>query len=199
MNAIVYDLEIVKAVPDKNGQRLEGVEYCEGWHDHKNMGISVIGCYDYAADRYRTFLKDNFDEFVALARSRDLMVSFNGIGFDNKVLDACGLASAVTRHAEQYYDILRELWIADGLGPEFSYPTHIGYGLNEVATSNFNVKKTGHGAAAPVQWQRGEYGKVIDYCLEDVRLTKRCFDRIRHGGGLRSPKDASRFLEIRKP
>src|SRR4030095_9778185 len=198
MNALVYDLEIIKAVPDRNGQRIEGIEYCEGWSDHKNMGISVIGCYDYATERYRTFLKDNFEEFVELARCRPLMVSFNGIGFDNKVIDACGLAAAVTRHAEGYYDILRELWIADGLGPEFTYPTHIGYGLNEVATSNFGAKKTGHGATAPIQWQRGEYGKVIDYCLEDVRLTKRCFDRIRHGGGLRSPKDPARFLEMRK-
>jgi hypothetical protein len=197
MNAIVYDLEIIKAVPSKNEELLNGIEYCDGWHDHKNMGISVIGCYDYGASRYRTFCKDNFQEFRELAREADSLVSFNGIGFDNKVLEACGLP--LLRNGENYYDILREIWIADGLGPEFVYPTHTGYGLNEVARINLNAGKTGHGAVAPVDWQRGNIGRVIDYCLEDVRLTKRLFDRILATHGLRSPKDGRRFLEMRTP
>lgn len=197
MNALVYDLEIINAVPDKNGERLEGIKYCDGWHDHKNMGISVVGCYDYETARYRVFCKDNFDEFQELAKVSDALVSFNGIGFDNKVLDACGLP--LLRNGENYYDILRELWLADGLGPEFAYQTHTGYGLNEVARVNLNAGKTGHGAIAPVDWQRGNVGRVIDYCLEDVRLTKRLFDRILATRGLRSPKRRSRFLEMRKP
>lgn len=199
MNALVYDLEIINAVPDKNGKRLEGIKYCDGWHDHKNMGISVIGCYDYKADRYRTFCKDNFDDFIALARVSDLLVSFNGIGFDNKVLAACGIVEAINNTNGSAYDILREIWLADGLCPEFVYPTHAGYGLNEVARVNLNAGKTGHGAIAPVDWQRGNIGRVIDYCLEDVRLTKRLFDRILAVCGLRSPKEPGRFLDMRKP
>lgn len=197
MNALVYDLEIIKAVPSNKEPVIEGIEYCAGWHDHKNMGISVIGAYDYQSNRFRVFCKDNWKDFIDLATQRAPLVSFNGIGFDNKVLEACGLF--FLKEAGNYYDILRELWIGDGLAPEFVYPSHTGYGLNEVAMSNFSAKKTGHGALAPVDWQRGNIGNVIDYCLEDVRLTKRLFDRIVAMGGLRSPKDSSHFLEMRKP
>lgn len=40
MNALIYDIEIVKGIPDKKKTMLEGIEYCAGWEDHANMGIS---------------------------------------------------------------------------------------------------------------------------------------------------------------
>jgi hypothetical protein len=41
MKYILYDLEIKNAIPDKSP--IPGIEYCGGWNDHGNMGISVIG------------------------------------------------------------------------------------------------------------------------------------------------------------
>lgn len=46
MSVIVYDIEIIKAIPGRNGEREEGIEYAEGFHDHANLGVSVIGAYD---------------------------------------------------------------------------------------------------------------------------------------------------------
>ena len=77
---LVYDLEIVKAIPDKSGACKDGIEYCEGWQDHKNMGISVIGAYDYLEQKYRVFCKDNFAEFQKLVDKSNCLVGFNNIG-----------------------------------------------------------------------------------------------------------------------
>lgn len=202
MNALVYDIEIIKAVPDKKSPMLEGIEYCKGWDDHASMGISCIGAYDYATDRYRVFCKDNMEDFRAL-QSGKLMVSFNGIGFDNKVIALQKFETAgfdpIVIEPDRCYDVLAELWVAAGLGREFVYPTHIGFGLGDVGYANFKQSKTGTGGLAPVEWQRGNIGNVVDYCLNDVRLTKRCFDRIRQTGGLRDPRDSSRFLEMERP
>lgn len=194
---LVYDLEIENAVQDKRkgDAMLADIKYCDGWDDHKGMGITVIGAYDYAYHRYRVFLKDNFDDFVNLCRDR-LAVSFNGIGFDNKVLQAVLRFSPTEARC---YDVLREMWAAAGLPPEFNYKTHGGLGLNTTAKVNFNLGKTDDGGLAPVEWQRGNHGRVIDYCLQDVKLTKMCFDRVVSNGGLRDPRDASRFLAMRKP
>ncbi len=52
---LIYDIEIRNAIPDRNGATEPGVQYCEGWEDHRGMGIAVIGCYDYAADPYHPF------------------------------------------------------------------------------------------------------------------------------------------------
>jgi len=36
LNALVYDIEIVKAIRGRDEPRLDGIEYCDGWHDHAN-------------------------------------------------------------------------------------------------------------------------------------------------------------------
>jgi hypothetical protein len=195
MQPLIYDIEIAFAVPPKNSEdMLSGIIYCQGWHDHANMGISVICTFDYATQRFRVFLEDNMNEFLALARER-LMVGFNSIPFDDAVINAV--------YGDRYqplasYDILRETWIAAGLGPDFEYPSHAGYSLDAIAHANHFSGKSGHGALAPVQWQRGEIGSVIDYCLQDVAITKRLFDKIDIERALVCPK-TGRLLTLADP
>jgi len=174
MNALVYDIEIIKAIPQKGEATVEGVEYCKGWGDHANMGVSVIGAYDYVEKRYRVFCEDNFDEFFDLIYQRSLLVSFNGIGFDNKVLNAVGSGKLGMPIHEGYYDVLLEIW--KSAGGRFK-----GSGLDAVCEANSLGKKSGHGALAPIQWQRGERGAVIDYCLNDVKMTKGLFELCQRG------------------
>jgi hypothetical protein len=197
INALVYDLEIVKAIAKKGEKRVEGVAYCNGWDDHGNMGISVLGAYDYQEDRYRVFCGDNLDEFIELAKQRELLVSFNGLSFDNKVILAC-MPGVTFAESAGDYDILVEIWRAAGLGPKFAYPSHTGYGLDAVCERNFGIRKTGDGALAPVHWQQGKIGKVIDYCLSDVYLTKQLFDAICDRGWITCPKTGGQ-LAMRHP
>lgn len=192
--ALIYDIEIVKAIPNKTGPLEKGISYCAGWHDHANMGVSVVGCYDYAEDRYRVFCGDNMRELGDLMHGR-LLVGFNSIPFDNAVLSAC---FSWGFQDDECYDLLREIWAAAGLGPKFTYPSHAGYGLDAVCEKNFGQSKSGNGALAPVIWQQGKIGAVIDYCLNDVRLTKRLFDRVLAGEKIISPKNGS-MLTLRDP
>lgn len=191
---LIYDIEIVKAIKGKYENVLPSIEYCGGWHDHENMGISCIGVYDYTECRYRVFLKDNFDELKKLISQKDIIVGFNNIGFDNKVMVHHGFEGL----DEKSYDILQQIWIGAGLEDHFVYPTHTGYGLDAVCSTNFNYQKTGHGALAPVQWQQGKYGTVIDYCLNDIYLTKKLLDHIIHHGCIKSPKE-NQTIKVRKP
>lgn len=193
-SAIVYDIEIIKGICGKGETKISGIEYCDGWHDHANMGISVIGAIDCRSGRPRVFCKDNFAEFAALVGECEVAVSFNGVGFDNKVLAHEGIIVP----PEKNYDILREAWVAAGLSPEFQYPSHIGYGLDAFSMRNFQTNKTGHGELAPVKWQRGEIGSVIDYCLNDNLLTKALFDKILMVGELDSPRQ-NKALKMRAP
>ena len=196
MKPLIYDIEIVRAIPNRDGSRIDGIEYCGGWHDHASMGISVIGAYDYDTDRYRVFCRDNFMEFVALSCQPDrLMVGFNNIAFDDKVIV---LNMPVSTSAPRY-DLLVETWAAVGLGPTFDYKTHGGYGLDALCELNFGTKKTGNGALAPVAWQQGKIGDVIDYCLNDVRLTKQLFERAIAGEAIKTPKGGSALTFLRRP
>lgn len=198
---LVYDIEIVKAIRMKNSDpELPGIEYVpeiggKAFQMHDALGISVIGAYDFEADQYRVFTESSFDEFEALVAQHNIIVGFNSIQFDNAVCRANGIDVP----DELSYDILREMWLSEGLGTQFHFRTHGGFGLDKTAEVNFGLRKTGHGALAPVWWQRGEIGRVVDYCLEDVRLTKMLLDRIIEQRWLLHPKQAGTHLEMVTP
>ena len=189
---LIYDLEIVKAIPDRKKAREPGIEYCAGWEDHANMGVSVIGAYDAIEDRFRVFTKEAFSDFEALARDR-MVIGFNSIHFDDRVLAAIGI------NVTTQWDLLQELWVSAGLSREFQFPKNLGFGLDATAKANGFGGKTGWGGYAPVQWQRGEYGRVIDYCLEDVRLTWKLVEKVANAGILRDPRNPRKALTIAPP
>jgi hypothetical protein len=167
-SVIVYDCEIIKCIPPAIKPYLQ---YCAGWSDHAGMGISVIGVYDYLADQYRVFLEDNFGDFARLVRDREHVIGFNSLAFDDKLCAAHGLEVTTT------YDLLCEVRVASDQPPHYRPGTRSGYSLEALARANLGTGKSGSGALAPELWQRGQRGAVIDYCLGDVALTKRLFDR----------------------
>jgi hypothetical protein len=192
---LIYDIEIEKAILGKNEKPLEGIAYCKGWDDHAAMGVSCIGVYDYEEDRYRIFMGDNLRAFGKLVAERWPIVGFNSIAFDNAVMTHHGVKIAEA----DSYDILVELWRGAGLAPKFTYPTHMGFGLDAVCMANFGIGKTGSGAHAPVLFQKKLYGELIDYCLTDVHRTKKLLDKIIAAGYLLDPRDTTKTLSIRPP
>lgn len=191
---IIYDIEIEKAIQGRKEDRIPGIDYCDGWNDHANMGISCICAYDYAEDRYRVFTKSNRHDFRNLLQFHSVFVGFNNINFDNKVIKACW---DIDIHQYKSLDILRRVWRAAGHDENvFNINTHAGYGLDACCAANFNWHKSGHGALAPVDWQRGNIGSVIDYCLNDVYMTKMLMDKIIKDGWIHDPKNPADRLYI---
>jgi len=186
---LIYDIEIAQAIQGKE-PRQSGIRYCQGWKDFAGMGISVMCCYDYDEERYRVFMNDNMNEVETLFRKHDIIIGFNSISFDNNVL-ACEVPDLTKGYLDgKSYDILVEIWKAAGLSPTFKYPSHIGYSLDAMVKANDLASgKTGNGAAAPVWYQLGRYGKLIDYCMADVWLTKKLMDKILEGDSLINPKN----------
>jgi hypothetical protein len=184
---IVYDCEIVKAIPPADiNQQMNGIKYCAGWRDFDNMGISVICAYDNVSERYRVFDGKHLSEFQKLVDQADLIIGFNNLAFDNRLCRANG----VNIPDEKCFDILVKIWEAAGLGPEYKYPSHSGFSLDACVKANFpGEAKTGHGEQAPIQWQRGEIGAVVDYCLHDVKLTEMLFTEMRINGAIVNPNN----------
>ncbi len=192
---LIYDIEIAHAIPGRDGLREEGITYAAGWSDFAGMGIACIGVYDFRTDRPRIFCRDNLDEFTALLTKQECIVGYNNLRFDNKVLEAAGLSAIPP---EKCYDLLVEIWRGVGLGSDFRPETHGGFSLDAMCWANFKAAKTGPGALAPINFQRGKLGSVIDYCLADVYLTKRLLDRVIRSGQLVNPKTGD-LISVRKP
>jgi len=182
LDALVYDLETLRGVPDRRRPRLAGIEYCQGWEDYAGMGIAVVCAYDFLTGRYRVFEADNLAEFVELLAARALLVSYNGLRFDNNVIAA---STGAVIDPDRCYDVLAMLKQAKGVPANGAHAP--GLSLDGVAQANFGIAKSFNGALAPVYWQRGQRGIVVDYCLEDVRLTRGLFERVVQRGELKDP------------
>lgn len=192
MKILVYDCEIIKAVPIeyKNVEPLAGIEYCEGWKDFDNMGISVIGAYLSWEKEFIAFTDESkvkktskvlpLSYFQDALNEADILVGFNHISFDNNLIKANGFEIPTDM---RLYDILVEMWSAVGLGPDFMFPHHAGFSLDQTCKVNGIGEKTGTGANAAVLWQRGHYEEVIDYCLHDVALTLNLLRNIQENDG----------------
>lgn len=181
---LVYDVEIKHAIPDKKSDPIEGIRYCNGWRDYTGMGVAVVGAYDYEADAYHVYCEDNLFCFQNLIDRHDLIVGFNNYNFDDPLMAAHGIRI----DPGQSCDLLHEIARAKGF-ERFNPGQCRGCGLDAMARANLGgMGKIGDGALAPVYWQKGMVGTVIDYCLSDVRLTKGLLDRVKDGGRLVCPE-----------
>lgn len=161
---IVYDLEIEKPLSEMPGETDD-----ERWNAVRmgDAGISCLVLYDSASRRYHLYDKHNLDDGVSHLNTADLLVSFNGIGFDSEVIH--GVTGRYVTVAQ--YDILHEIWKA-------LKHKQKGYRLQEVATRTINLSKNNNGAGAPALAKQGRWAELLDYCLNDVHVTKELFNHI---------------------
>ena len=163
---LFYDCEIVNCI-----NPIEGYTSCDGWHDYKGMGISVIGTYCLEGG-YHAYLFEDIFSFQALVDCHSEIIGFNSRNFDDLLLQANGVAINTT------YDLLEEIRFASGQPRKYTYgKTRGGYSLDCLARENLLFGKSGNGMLAPVLWQQGKKQEVIDYCLKDVEIMVLLFEK----------------------
>jgi hypothetical protein len=166
---MVYDVEILRAP-----EQVEG-----GWENPQGMGFGTAVVYDSKSDLYLFYGPgDDQKEQLIKKLTGQLVVTFNGIKFDNAVL----LGNDYGQSPWDDYDILKEIicakWNAISVKEaEQKYGAKEIYdgsmGLDAIAVSTLNrTGKTGHGSQAPWLIQNGKWAECFAYNLNDVRLTR---------------------------
>jgi hypothetical protein len=165
MKRLFYDCEIVKCIPNQWEDNLPNYEYCDGWHDFPNMGISVIGTFVEWENIYLHFVDSELDIFQKIVNDADEIIGFNSLSFNDNLCAANNIKISTT------IDLLCKVRIAAGMLPYYEKGiTTGGYSLGALASVNLNLEKTGTGELAPMLWQDGRKYEVIKYCLNDVKL-----------------------------
>ncbi len=192
-NIRVYDIEVVRG-PN---------EVKNGWENPEAMGLAIAICYDYHLDKYI------FYEQAERGRTRLIqhlggmyVVSFNGVKFDSKILLGndrlvkCEDGFPVTRPMngmEKWMNIdllllaIQGKYGLDTAEEAYSRSRHRSIhdgslSLDGIARGTLGKAKTGLGAKAPLLFNRGLFGELYAYCLEDVRLTRQLFEfAVRNG------------------
>ncbi len=154
MKKIVFDIETSDLFSDV------------GVNDPTALNLSVIGIYDYERNVYEHFLQEDLHKLWPILESADLIIGYNSDHFDIPLLNKY-YGGDLTKIKS--LDMLRE--IKNSFGRRMK--------LDQIAEGTLGLNKSGIGTQATIWWKQGEYQKVIDYCLDDVKLTKNIYDYAR--------------------
>jgi DEAD/DEAH box helicase domain-containing protein len=133
-----------------------------GWNRADKMGVSCAIVYDSATKIYKEYFQKDIDALTHDLKGYDLVIGFNIISFDYKVLS--GL-SDFDFFSLPTLDILRK--VHERLGYRLS--------LDHLAGQTLGCQKSADGLMALKWWEQGKMDKIIEYCKQDVRVTKNLY------------------------
>jgi|HubBroStandDraft_1064217.scaffolds.fasta_scaffold00161_25 DEAD/DEAH box helicase domain-containing protein len=165
MDHVVVDVEIQKTIEETPG----------GWDATDKLGVAVAVVYEHKTDRFRIYGHTNEEllELRARLRKADRISGFNIWKFDFPVIFGLSGRARVEELRDKTNDILRRIWIAQKLNPDTFSRAHGGWGLDVVARGTLKAPgKIANGAMAPKWFQSGEWGKLVNYCVDDVTLER---------------------------
>lgn len=130
-----------------------------GWNKAKQMGVSCVVVYDSKNNMYKEYLQDDIKLLCRDLIKFDLVIGFNIIRFDYKVLS--GLSN-FDFDSLPTLDLL--LKVHERLGYRLS--------LDRLASVTLGISKSADGLMALKWWKQGKIEKILQYCRQDVKVTK---------------------------
>jgi DEAD/DEAH box helicase domain-containing protein len=149
------------------------IETQNDWTGGQNFSIpdykiSYIGVIDDSGKEYDFWEKD-IAKLEPLLKSADLVVGYNSIGFDIPII---GNYLGRDINDIPQLDLMVAVYKKLGFRPK----------LDSLVTATLGVGKIGSGADAIRYFASGQLDKLKEYCMEDVRLTKRLYEFGRDNG-----------------
>lgn len=161
---IVIDIETKNSFDDVGGR-----EHLE------KLDASVVCVYSYNHDTYTSFRDNEFEKLAPVLQNARLIIGFAITRFDLPVMKKYMPFNLI---AIPRCDILEEI--------EVAYGNRVS--LDILAKTNLGTQKTSHGLEAIEFYKQGEWDKLIEYCIQDVRITKNLYDLVQKQGYLHIPK-----------
>ncbi len=146
-----FDLETQKSAEDVGG-----------WGNIHKMGLAVGVVWDSLDQKFFTYEEKDAAQLVDKLRTADLAVGFNIIGFDYTVLQPY---SDFDLEEINTFDMLVD--VKKNLGFRLS--------LNHLAQHTLNAKKSADGLVSLQWYKEGKIDKIIQYCQQDVEITRDLF------------------------
>jgi DEAD/DEAH box helicase domain-containing protein len=160
MRKVTFDIETTNFFTDT------------GSNDPASLTLACVCIHDSATDTYASYFEEGLKKLWPIMEKTDLLIGFNSDHFDIPILNKY-YSGDLTKIKS--IDLMKE--IKKKLGRRI--------GLDAVASATLGEKKSGDGIHANVWWRKGEKQKVVDYCLDDVRLTKELYDFARARGHIK--------------
>ncbi len=156
-NEVVLDIETKNTFQDVGGYFTD------------KLDVSVVVAYFYENDEYVSYLEEDLPKLFNRLEKNGRIIGYNSIGFDIPILN-------------KYY--MGDLFQIAQLDMLAKIHTSLGYRikLDSVAEATIGAGKSAHGLMAVKWWKEGKIQEVIDYCRQDVKVTKEVYEFGRDNG-----------------
>jgi DEAD/DEAH box helicase domain-containing protein len=151
-NVVFFDIETQFSAEDIGG-----------WGNIDKMRVAVAVTYSIKEDKYEYYMEEEVQKLINNLKKSTLVVGFNSKGFDYKVLQPYSPDFKLSNLPS--LDMLEEVF--KSLGYRIS--------LNSIAEATLNEGKSADGLQSIEWFRRGEIQKVIDYCKQDVHVTREIY------------------------
>lgn len=168
---LVIDVETQKLVQDVGG-----------WDHIDKLGISVACAYDSKTDQFLSYRENELSKLIDLCEER-LVVGYNIRGFDLPVMVPYGLEPSKLDVFDLMYDLealTRQRFLK----------------LEAVARGTLGTGKSADGLMAVEWYKKGEIQKIIDYCLQDVKVTRDVFQYGRQNGFVKIQRSEENITQV---
>jgi DEAD/DEAH box helicase domain-containing protein len=172
-NVVFFDLETQRSFQEVGGRS-----------NLRMLGLSVGVTHSSASESYHDYLEDDADALVAELMAADTVVGFNVLSFDYEVLRAY-----TDQPLETIPTVDMLAHIHDKLGFRVS--------LDNLAGATLGAAKSADGLQA-IRWYReGEIQKIVDYCRQDVNVTRQLYEHGREHGNVSFLERSGRLRRVR--
>lgn len=152
MNIVFFDVETQRTFDEVGGRR-----------HIRDLGLSAAVTYSTASDGFRHYTEESVDQLIAELRAADLVVGFNVLRFDYEVLRA---------YTDDRLDDLPTVDMLDEIHRTLGFRIS----LDSLAGSTLGISKSADGLQA-VRWYReGRIQEILDYCQQDVEVTRQLYE-----------------------
>ncbi len=130
-----------------------------GWGNARDMKMSCGVLYSSVTNEFETYFEKDVDRLIERLAGAELVVGFNTIGFDYKVLSGyCDFDFRRLSSLDLLADLHRKIGVR--------------VSLDAVAGETLGETKSADGLQALAWWKEGRLEEIAAYCRQDVLVTK---------------------------
>jgi DEAD/DEAH box helicase domain-containing protein len=152
MNVVFFDLETQRVFDEVGGR-----------HNTRKLGLAGAVTYSTADGAFRSYTEETVADLVAELQTADKVVGFNVLRFDYEVLRA---------YTEEPLDRIPTVDMMDHIYKRLGFRVS----LDNLARATLKVTKSADGLQAVRWYKEGRIQEVLDYCRQDVEVTRRLYE-----------------------
>lgn len=155
-----------------------------GSPDPADLDLSVVCVHDSETGEITSYFQEELDKLWPLMEKADALVGYNSDHFDIPLLNKY-YSGDLTKIKS--IDLMNEIKKSFGRRVK----------LDDVVQATLGEAKSAHGLQAIIWWRQGEKEKVVEYCKQDVNVTRNLFDFMKENKFVYLEKDGQKIkIEI---